>query len=219
MTSLTVKLNRDLFHFKDHSSTLKQELSSKVVGIYKPSYGICYRCCILTPFETIGMKRTVYLLLVLLALSALTGYLLSKASLVGRVGISLLYKEYAFLKVWWQAGLTVLIVWLVLYFLLGWAQRKLMAKVSRWVQIGALLLALVGLFFTYQDFRNNLSHRWLGERFHLGGYLFWIGWILVCLFYVTNHKKALPEDTNSARGNFPSSMTSPEEEHTKNEWK
>jgi uncharacterized membrane protein (UPF0136 family) len=139
------------------------------------------------------MKRTAYLFLILLALSGLAGYLLSKASMVGRVGISLFYKEYAFLKVWWQAGLLVLVVWAALFFLLGWAQRKLSFSRSRLVFIITLILALVGTYFTYQDFRHNLSHRWLGERFHLGGYLFWTGWMLVCLFYLTEKNKVLPE--------------------------
>ncbi|MBB1284333.1 cytochrome d ubiquinol oxidase subunit II [Flavisolibacter sp. BT320] len=147
------------------------------------------------------MKRTAYLFLVLLALSGLAGYLLSKASMVGRVGISLFYKEYAFLKVWWQAGLLVLVVWMTLFFLLGWVQLKLSFPRSRLVFIITLVLALVGVYFTYQDFRHNLSHRWLGERFHLGGYLFWIGWMLVCLFHLTEKKKALPEGGSNRNDN------------------
>lgn len=162
------------------------------------------------------MKRFAYLLLILLALSGLAGYLLSKASLVGRMGISLFYKEYAFLKVWWQAGLLVLMVWLLLYFLLGWAQRKLSLRSSRWVYVGALFLAIVGLYFTYQDFRDTLSHRWLGERFHLGGYLFWIGWMLVCLFYISQTKQRLQDDSKTARENFPSSALRPDGENEKN---
>ena len=43
----------------------------------------------------------------------------------------------------------------------------------------SVLIALVGLYFTYNDFRHTLSHRWLGERFHLGAYLFWIVWIAI----------------------------------------
>lgn len=130
------------------------------------------------------------MLIILLVLSVLTGYVLSKASLVGRVGISLFYKQYKFLKVWWQAGLVVLAVWLLLFFLLDWVQRRKAPRTARLTQIGALVLALVGLFFTYQDFRHTLSHRWLGERFHLGGYLFWIGWIMISVFYLTDNRKA-----------------------------
>lgn len=130
------------------------------------------------------MKRKSLLVLLLLALSALTGYLLSKASLVGRVGISLFYKEYKILKVWWQSGLFVFAVWMILFFLQDWLKRKVSPNRSKLIQVGALLLALAGLFLTYQDFRNNLSHRLLGERFHLGGYLFWIGWIIISVFHL-----------------------------------
>jgi hypothetical protein len=106
------------------------------------------------------------------------------------VGISLFYKQYRFLKVWWQAGLVVFAVWMVLVFLQRWAHRKLSPKAAKWLHTGAIAFALAGLFFTYQDFRNTISHRWLGERFHLGGYLFWLGWIIISVFYLTAKEKA-----------------------------
>lgn len=144
------------------------------------------------------MKRTSLLLSILLALSALAGYVLSKASLVGRVGISLFYKQYKFLKVWWQAGLFVFVVWMLLFFVQGRVQRKASLRTAKLTQVGAIILALAGLFFTYQDFRHTLSHRWLGERFHLGGYLFWIGWIMISVFYLTEKKVAtLPAETTA----------------------
>ena len=151
--------------------------------------------CILMHFEWFEMKRTSILLLVLATLSVIAGYLLSKASLVGRMGISLFYKQYAFLKVWWQTALLFFFVWVLLFVLQGWAQRKLSPNASRLLHIGTLLAALTGIFFTYQDFRHTLSHRWLGERFHLGGYLFWVGWILISLFYITDQKKTISPDT------------------------
>lgn len=154
------------------------------------------------------MKRKSLLVLILLVLAGIAGYVLSKASLVGRVGISLFYKQYKFLKVWWQGGLLVFFVWMALFFLQGWAQRKLSPMASRLLQIGTLVTALIGLYFTYQDFRHTTSHRWLGERFHLGGYLFWIGWIIISVFYlIETRKPAAPvnefasEDVLSASGN------------------
>lgn len=135
------------------------------------------------------MKRKASLLALLLVLAGIAGYLLSKASLVGRVGISLFYKQYKFLKVWWQGGLLVLVVWVLLFFLQGLAQRKTLPAISRLIHIGAIVAALTGLYLTYQDFSNNLSHRWLGERFHLGAYLFWLGWIIISIFYLTEKRK------------------------------
>lgn len=137
------------------------------------------------------MKRKSVFVLYLLALSCIAGSVLSKASLVGRVGISLFYKQYKFLKVWWQGGLLVFAVWMLLFFLQGLAQRKLSPAKSKLVQVGAIAIAIAGLYFTYQDFRHTTTHRWLGERFHLGGYLFWIGWISIGVFYLTETKKTI----------------------------
>lgn len=134
-------------------------------------------------------KSTSFVLLLLAALAALSGYLLSKASLVGKVGITLIYKEYSFLKVWWQGALAVFACWLLLFLIQGWAQRKAKGSNAALVHIAALVLAAIGLFFTYQDFRNNLSHRLLGERFHIGGYLFWIGWMIISLAFLFRKKK------------------------------
>lgn len=133
------------------------------------------------------MKRSFRFVVLLFALSVLAGYLLSKASWVGRAGISLFYRQYAFLKIWWQAGLLVFAVWMVLFFLQGWAGRKLSLTASKCTHIGAIIIALIGLYFTYQDFQHNTAHRWLGPRFHLGGYLFWVGWVAVSAFYLTGN--------------------------------
>jgi hypothetical protein len=145
------------------------------------------------------MKRRSLLLLLLLVLSGIGGYLLSKASFVGRMGISLFYKEYKFLKVWWQGGLLIFTIWLILFFLQDLAQRKLPPAISRFVQFGAILAALTGLYFTYQDFQHTMSHRLLGERFHLGGYLFWIGWIIISIYYLTDKRRTnLPAQNTGA---------------------
>jgi hypothetical protein len=137
------------------------------------------------------MKGIAYLVLILLVLAGIAGYVLSKASLVGRVGISLFYRQYKFLKVWWQGGLLVFIIWMILFFLQGWVQRRLSPKAFKLIQVAAIVFALTGLYFTYQDFRHTTSHRWLGERFHLGGYLFWLGWIIISVFYLTENRKSI----------------------------
>ncbi len=148
------------------------------------------------------MKRRPRFVLLLFMLSILGGYLLSKASWVGRAGISLFYQQYSFLKVWWQGGLLVFAVWMILFYLQERAQQKLQPRVSTLVNAGAIAVALIGLYFTYQDFRHSTAHRWLGERFHLGGYLFWIGWLLISAFYLTEKK------TISSAASFASKGTS-----------
>jgi hypothetical protein len=136
------------------------------------------------------MKRTSLLLFILAALSTISGYLLSKASLVGKAGISLFYKEYQFLKVWWQGALVVFGVLFLLFLAQGAFQRKAARGTANFIHVLCILLALAGLYFTYNDFRHDLSHRLLGERFHLGAYLFWIGWMLVSLFFLAQKKAA-----------------------------
>ena len=132
--------------------------------------------------------RFLPLLAFLLLLSFLSGWLMSKPSLVGRVGIDLFYREYGFLRIWWQGALAVFSTWLVLLLVQGLAHFKIPGSRSAWVQVGMILLALAGFYLTYRDFRDNLSHRWLKERFHIGAYLFWAGWVLISLFYLTLKK-------------------------------
>lgn len=133
------------------------------------------------------MKRNLFFVLFLLVLSSISGYLLSKASLVGRIGINLFYKQYKFLKVWWQGALTVFTVLLVLFFI-HWLINKKFTK-AKLAHIVLLLVAIAGLYFTYLDFRNTATHRWLGERFHLGAYLFWLGWISISIYFIVQPKK------------------------------
>lgn len=139
------------------------------------------------------MKKTAPFILLLAALAALSGYLLSKSSLVGKAGISLFYKEYRFLKTWWQGALVIFVVLIILFMLQGIAEKKLAKTKANILHISMIVLALVGLYFTYSDFRHTLSHRLLGERFHIGAYLFWIDWILVSLFYITKKPPQMTE--------------------------
>ena len=143
------------------------------------------------------MKRKFLLLPLLMVLACFAGYLLSKASLVGRVGISVFYKQYKFLKTWWQGGLLIFAVWVLLFFVQGFAQRKLSPTAAKMLQGAAVIAALAGLYFTYRDFQHTTAHRWLGERFHLGGYLFWIGWIIISVFYLAEKPKVISSVTNS----------------------
>ena len=135
------------------------------------------------------MKRTIPFILLLAGLSVLSGYLLSKASLIGRTGINLFYKQYKFLKVWWKGASLVFVILLLLLIVQGIIENKASKRTANLIHTIAIVIALAGLYFTYSDFRNTLSHRLLGERFHLGTYLFWAGWIMISLFYLLQPKK------------------------------
>ena len=134
------------------------------------------------------MKRTALFLSLLAVLSIISGYLLSNASLVGKVGISVFYKQYQFLKTWWQGALIVFAVLLIFFLVQGFAEKKLIKTKANLLHVSMILLALTGLYFTYYDFRHTTTHRLLGERFHIGAYLFWIDWIIISLFYLTQKK-------------------------------
>ena len=130
------------------------------------------------------MKRSTGLVSFIVALSVMSGYLLSKPSLVGKVGISLFYREYHFLRTWWKGGIVVFAVLMMLYFLQGMLHRRLVKKSAGLLHTGMIITGIIGMYFTYYDFRHTLSHRLLGERFHIGAYLFWIGWIIVSGYFL-----------------------------------
>lgn len=145
------------------------------------------------------MKRSLPFVILLGVLAIVSGWLMSHVTFIGRVGINWFHKEYKFLKVWYKGAGVVLAVWLVLFGLHGLLQRKLSAAGAKVAHVIALLVALAGLYFTYNDYRHDLSHRLLGERFHLGTYLFWIGWMLISLFFLAQKSSAaaLPDAQKS----------------------
>jgi CDP-diglyceride synthetase len=130
------------------------------------------------------VKKIIPLILVLAGISLLSGILMSKPSFIGRVGIQFFYAEYRFLRTWWQGGLTVFAVLLVITLLQAFARKKLTEGKGRLLLVLMILLALLGLYFTWYDFRHTTTHRWLGEGFHVGAYLFWIGWILSSCYFL-----------------------------------
>ena len=114
----------------------------------------------------------------------LAGWLISKMSWVGRAGINLMYKEYSIFKSWWKTALLLFVIQMVLLFLQDVVRKKYSRPIANIASIVLLVTALGGLFATYSDFNNNFSHRLLKEKFHLGFYLFWLGWISTCLYYI-----------------------------------
>jgi len=139
------------------------------------------------------LKQNSIFVISLALFSLLTGYLLSAISFTGKAGITLFYMQYQFLKTWWKDALLVFIVWIVLFTILQAISRRVSKVASNIIFTVTLSIAMAGLFSSYIDFRNSLSHRWLGERFHLGVYVFWLGWIAIALFLLLK-KKTLFED-------------------------
>ncbi len=138
------------------------------------------------------MKRN-YLLLffILVCLSLLSGNLTAGVSLVGKIGISFFYKQFSFFQSWWQSSLVCLALMLIVGTILYFIDRALKGRQRKVVLIACFLVFLVGLYFTFRDFRTDLAHRWLGERFHVGVYLYWIGFGIISLFFALTEKKEI----------------------------
>ncbi|MER3464271.1 MAG: cytochrome d ubiquinol oxidase subunit II [Chitinophagaceae bacterium] len=139
--------------------------------------------------QILTVKKLAPIISILIIFSVIAGYLFSKASLIGHVGISLFYKQYKFLKVWWQGALVVFCVLLFILIIQAIVNIKTTSRTAQITHTSFLILGVIGLYFTYLDFGHSLSHHMLGERFHLGAYLFWMGWIIVCLYYLLKRKR------------------------------
>jgi hypothetical protein len=133
--------------------------------------------------------------------------MMSQPSLVGRVGMDLFYKQYRFLKTWWQGALLVFAVWILVLFVQGLVQKKLSAPKARIFHIVMIMFALAGFYFTWSDFHHTTTHRWLKDRFHIGAYLFWLGWILVSIHYLLQNKDSIKIEKE--RGNIAISKDKP----------
>lgn len=142
-------------------------------------------------------KKLITLNAILFPLAIIIGWTLSKASLVGKVGIHFLYREYAFLNSWWKGALLVWVVWLVLEIVQYRIWKRKGRNVNLAIQATFIFLAVLGLYYTYLDFKT-FSHGLLGDRFHIGGYLFWMGWGIISIFFIRlrNNKIITPENSD-----------------------
>lgn len=143
------------------------------------------------------MKRLFPLSIFILVLSVITGFLFSKMSFVGRLGVRLFYKEYSFLKTWWKGALVVFAILFTLMLLQNIIQQKFEKRKAIFYHSIAVIVALIGMYFTYRDFQDYYMHRWLKEKFHLGGYLFWLGWISISLFFIYEKQTKKMQSKNS----------------------
>lgn len=126
-------------------------------------------------------------------LSTISGVLLSQMSFFGKVGISVIYREYGIFKIWWKTALLLFAIQLTLLLVLWMTKRLLGRQLMFAVLLLFLLFGLVGAYFTYLDFTTT-SHRLMKMNFHIGVYLFWSTWVLVCIYFMAVPlKKRQPE--------------------------
>ena len=140
-------------------------------------------------------KKLLTLNAILIPLAIIIGWTLSKATIIGKVGIHLLHREYAFLNSWWKGALLVWGVWLVLEIIQYRIWKSNRRNINLMLQATFILLAVLGLYFTYLDFRT-FSHGLLGDRFHIGGYLFWIGWCMISIYFIRLRNNEIETEEN-----------------------
>ncbi len=146
------------------------------------------------------MKRAIELLILLAIISLASGYLMSQMSFAGRLGINLVHKEYKFLKTWWMGAAVVYGALLALYLIQSLLDKDMGYTVAKIIHFLLFLAAIGGFYLTYADFDDDFTHKILRQRFHIGAYLFWVGWMLISLYFITK-KRALKLSTIS--GNTP----------------
>jgi len=140
-----------------------------------------------------AIRSRTLLLACLFFISLIAGMLVSRPSLIGRIGIEFFYTEYKFLRTWWKAASVFFLFTIVLYSLLLLLRRKLSTGAMLIACVIAILLLSAGLFLTWKDFHETTTHRWLKWRFHTGFYLFWFAAFLVPVHFLINLKsRSLP---------------------------
>ena len=142
-------------------------------------------------------KKLITLNAMLVPLAVVVGLTLSKATIIGKVGIHFLHQEYAFLNSWWKGALFIWVVWLVLEIIQYRIWKKYRRNINLAIQTTFIFLAILGLYYTYLDFRT-FSHGLLGDRFHFGGYLFWIGWCIISIFFLKLRNDEITTPENQA---------------------
>lgn len=130
------------------------------------------------------MKRISLLFIWEIIISVTCGILMSKMSWLGRMGINIVKTEYKFFKTWWKTALAIFIIQLFLILIQWIVKRICKGNISRIIFCLFLISGIAGLGYTYYDFSTVYEHRLMKERFHLGGYLFWIGWISSNLYFL-----------------------------------
>ncbi|MBV7439805.1 hypothetical protein KRX57_00050 [Weeksellaceae bacterium TAE3-ERU29] len=129
------------------------------------------------------MRGRVILVLIQSTLSLISGILVSKMSFLGKVGITLIYREYSILKVWWKVALLFFAIQLIVILVLSMIKHFYNVKTTRLVAVTLFILGLLGVYLTYIDFTET-SHKMLNSSFHAGFYLFWVSFFITCAYFM-----------------------------------
>ena len=128
------------------------------------------------------MQRNAIFIGFLAGLSVVAGWLVSKINFIGRLGIGLLHHEFSFMRHWYKTAALFFGIWLLLFALQLLAKRRMPPATGRTTLVICIIAAIAGLLATWNNFRTDFTHRIIGEPFHMGFYLFWIGWLLISFY-------------------------------------
>lgn len=136
-------------------------------------------------------NKWIILILIQVIVSLVSGILLSKMSLIGRIGVSTVYSEYGFMKHWYKGFAAVLLIQMLLMAVLWIVKRAASYKNFSIVNLVFIIVGLLGLLYTFYDFTST-SHKYMNSQFHWGGYLVWAGWFITSFFFFFARVKPKP---------------------------
>lgn len=110
---------------------------------------------------------------------------MSHSRWIAKVGITFLHKGYNFTKIWWQGAIAVFLIYIVLLSVHSFVQKRMAPNAAKSIHLLMLMAAIAGLYFSIQDFKHDISHHLLGWRFHTGVYLFWGGWMIMAMSFMS----------------------------------
>ncbi|MGL4584799.1 MAG: cytochrome d ubiquinol oxidase subunit II [Flavobacterium sp.] len=127
-------------------------------------------------------KNITILALIQVILAIISSLLIANMSTLGRIGITLVKREYLIFKTPWKTALAIFAVQMIVILVLTIFKKFASNKTSHIVSFVFLVIGLIGAYYTYIDFTTT-SHKHMKFYFHLGFYLFWFNWIFSCIYF------------------------------------
>ena len=130
------------------------------------------------------MKKSTSILLFQGLISLVSGILITQMSLLGRIGIHTMYRQFLVFRSWWKTALLLFAVQCLLLALLYGVRKAMSLSSAKKVAWILLLVGILGAGATYWDFSQTM-HKVMKAKFHFGFYLFWLGWAVSCLYFIS----------------------------------
>nr|WP_314603077.1 hypothetical protein [uncultured Capnocytophaga sp.] len=147
------------------------------------------------------MRKITSLFLFQALASVISGILITQMSLLGRIGIHTMYRQFMVFRSWWKTALLLFVIQCLLIGVLWLIRKYSSGKAVKKISGLCLLIGIVGFGLTYWDFTTTM-HKVMKARFHFGFYLFWIGWGVTCLYFILQ-KRATSSSVNEISPSLP----------------